>query len=324
MEKRFLIYNKKNKWPRPAPGGVFVDAKAQIKYNQLNMSIVPQLIVNSLIAGSIYALLAMSFNFIFGTTKFFNFVHGSYALLGGYAVFFLTKNLGWPAYSAAVAAIFAVGAAAFILDKTINLPLRKRKSTNTVKLVASLGLFTAIQAMVAILFSSQFQILANPPLAAKIYEIWGGVFTQTQLLMFVSAFLVFCGFGMLFKFSLFGKAIRAISDDEEVAKIVGINTDKIISYVFFIGAAVAGWAGILVGFDTGIEPTMGLNLFLKAVIAAVVGGMGSVPGAFLGAYLLGFVENFGIWKISGEWKDAIAFGLLILFLLFRPRGIVEK
>ena len=94
--------------------------------------------------------------------------------------------------------------------------------------------------------------------------------------------------------------------------------------MFFIGSAIAGLAGILVGFDTGIEPTMGLGLLLKGVIASIVGGIGNIYGGVLGAFLLGFVENFGIWKISGEWKDAIAFGLLIVFLIFRPRGIMNK
>src|SRR3989344_2725030 len=288
------------------------------------MEILPQLIINSLIAGSIYAILAMSFNFIFSATKFFNFVHGSYALIAGYAVFYFSKTLGLPVFPAVVIGILVAGASGFIFDKLINLPLRIRKSTNTVKLVASIGLFTIIQAFVAILFTSQFQTLSNASSNQKIYQISSAVFTQTQLIMFVSAALIFIGLIILLKFTLFGKAINALSDDEEVAKIVGINTNKIISYVFLIGAGLAGWAGILVGFDTGIEPTMGLHLFLKAVIAAVVGGMGSVGGAFLGAFLLGFAENFGIWKISGEWKDAIAFGLLIIFLLFRPQGIIKK
>ena len=123
---------------------------------------------------------------------------------------------------------------------------------------------------------------------------------------------------------MFGKSVRAVSDDEEVAKIVGINTERVIGWIFFIGSAVAGLAGILVGFDTGIQPTMGLNLLLKGIIAAIVGGVGNIWGALLGAILLGFVENFGIWKISGEWKDAIAFVLLILFLIFRPKGIIKS
>ncbi len=288
------------------------------------MSILPQLILNSIIAGSIYALLAMSFNLIFGVTKFFNFVHGSYSVVGGYVVFYLLKTLGWPFYLAIIIGVIAAGLSAYILDKLVYLPLRKRKSTDTVKLVASIGLFTIIQAAVAIFFSSQFKTLSNSQIQQKIYQISTGVITQTQLVMLISALVVFAGLMLLFKFSLFGKAIKAVSDDEEVAKIVGINTNRIIAAVFFIGATISGGAGILTGFDTGIEPTMGLHLFLKGVIAAVIGGTGSVPGAFLGAFLLGFAENFGIWKINGEWKDAIAFGLLIIFLLFRPSGIIKK
>ena len=288
------------------------------------MEILPQLIINSIIAGSIYALLAMSFNLIFGTTKFFNFVHGSYAVIGGYAVFYLSKMVGLPVFWAMLIGIATAGAAGFVFDKAISLPLRKRKSTNLVKLVASIGLFTVIQAIVAILFTSQFQTLSNSSTTQKIYQISSGVITQTQVIMFLSAVMIFAGLILILKFTLFGKAINALSDDEEVAKIVGINTNKIISYVFLIGAAIAGWAGILVGFDTGVEPTMGLHLFLKGVIAAVVGGVGSVSGGFLGGFVLGFVENFGIWKISSEWKDAIAFGLLIIFLLFRPSGIIKK
>ncbi|MCX6715691.1 MAG: branched-chain amino acid ABC transporter permease, partial [Candidatus Taylorbacteria bacterium] len=124
--------------------------------------------------------------------------------------------------------------------------------------------------------------------------------------------------------TMFGKAVKAVGDDEEVAKIVGINTPRIIGWVFGIGSAIAGLAGILVGFDTGIEPTMGLSLLLKGVIASIIGGIGNVYGGVLGAFLLGFIENFGIWKISGEWKDAIAFAVLILFLLFRPQGILRR
>jgi len=130
--------------------------------------------------------------------------------------------------------------------------------------------------------------------------------------------------GLVLKKTMFGKAVSAVADDEEVAKIVGINTNKIIGMVFFIGSMIAGLAGIFVGFDTGIEPTMGMSLLLKGVIASIIGGIGNIYGGVLGAFLLGFVENFGIWKISGEWKDAIAFGLLIIFLLFRPSGILKK
>jgi len=288
------------------------------------MDIIPQLVLNSIIAGSIYALIALGFNLIYGATKFFNLSHGVMAAIGGYTVFYFAKTLGWNLPLSIVVGVLLAGLIGYALDKLVYFPLRKRKASNMVLLVASLGLFTAIQAIIAILFTSQFQTLSQNVSGQRIYEIFGGVITQTQLIILISAIAITIGLILLLKYTMFGKAIKAVSDDEEVAKIVGINTNRIIGYVFFIGSAIAGLGGVLVGFDTGIEPTMGFALLLKGVIAAIIGGVGSIYGALIGAFLLGFVENFGIWHISGEWKDAIAFILLILFLIFRPRGIINK
>ncbi len=144
-----------------------------------------------------------------------------------------------------------------------------------------------------------------------------------QLVTFISCVVIFLVLALILKKTLFGQAVRAISDDEEVSKIVGINTNRIIGLVFLIGSAISGLGGILVAFDTGLEPIMGFNLLLKGVIASIIGGVGNIYGAILGAFMLGLVENFGIWKISGEWKDPIAFLLLIIFLIFRPKGIIS-
>lgn len=288
------------------------------------MDILPQLIINSLIAGSFYALLAMSFNLIFGATKFFNFAHGAFAVIGAYTTFYLKIQLGLNSILAIILGIISAGIFALIFEKLIFLRLRQKKSKPLIVLVASIGLFSLIQAVIAILFTSQFKTLnppANPP---KIFTWLNGTFTDLQLLLFVTTVLVFVGFICLFRFTRFGQAVNALSDDEEVAKIVGINTNQIIARVFMLGAGISGMVGIFIGHDTGIEPIMGLNLLLKGIIAAIIGGLGTITGGFLGGFLLGFVENFGIWKISGEWKDAIAFGLLIIFLLFRPQGIIKK
>ena len=288
------------------------------------MQIISQLIINSIIAGAIYSLVALGFNFIYGATKFFNLAHGVMAAIGGYIVFYFGITLGLDIYLSVAIGVLLAGLIGYGSDKLVYLPLRKRKASNMVLLVASLGVFTALQAIIAILFTSQFQVLYRNIASQRIFNIFGGSITQTQSVILISAIAVFAILVLLLKYTIFGKAVRAISDDEEVAKIVGINTDKIIGRVFFIGSATAGLAGILVGFDTGIEPTMGLPLLLKGVIVAIVGGIGNIYGGVLGAFLLGFLENFGIWKISGEWKDAIAFALLILFLLFKPQGIIKR
>ena len=269
-------------------------------------------------------MIALGFNLIYGATKFFNLAHGVMVAVGGYAFFYFAKTLGLNIFVAVIIGVALAGLVGYGLDKLIYLPLRKRKASNMVLLVASLGAFTALQAVIAILFTSQFKTLSQNVGTQKLFEVFGGIITQTQLIILLAAVLVMAGLVLLLYKTQFGKAVRAISDDEEVARIVGINTNKIMGYVFFIGSAIAGLAGILVGFDIGIEPTMGLSLLLKGVIASIVGGVGNIYGGVLGAFLLGFVENFGIWKISGEWKDAIAFVLLIVFLVFRPRGIMNK
>lgn len=289
------------------------------------MDIIPQLIANSIIAGATYALVALGFNLIYGATKFFNMAHGVIAAVGAYTVFALqNKEGGLPIMVIGFIGIFVAGLLGYCLEKGIYLPLRKRKASGMVLLVASLGAFTAIQALLAIFFTSQFQTLAINAAGSRIFEIFGAVITQTQVMMIFSTVAIMAFLMWVMKNTMFGKAVRAISDDEEVARIVGIDTNKVIGKIFFIGSAIAGWAGILIGFDTGIEPTMGMNILLKGIVGSIIGGVGSIYGAVVGSFALGFAENFGIWKISGEWKDAIAFALLILFLLFRPQGIMKK
>jgi len=289
------------------------------------MGIFPQLVLNSIIASSIYAIIALGFNLTYSTTRFFNIAHGVLAAVGGYAVFFLMNKIpGIPFIIDVACGVIVAGFVGYFLDILIYRPLRKRKASNMVLLIASLGAFTVIQALLAILFTSEFQTLPLPASFHKVFDVFGGSITLLQIITFISAIFVFLALLFVLKQTLFGKAVRAIGDDEEVAKIVGIDTNRIMSFVFFIGSAIAGLGGILVGFDTGIEPIMGMPLLLKGVIAVIVGGVGNIYGSIAGAFLLGFIENFGIWKISGEWKDAIAFGVLIIFLLFRPKGMFPK
>ena len=288
------------------------------------MEILPQLILNSIIAGSIYALLALGFNLIFGTVKFFDLGYGALTTVGGYVVFWFGKKLGLPTIPSVIIGVLVAGVLGFIIYKLVYQKLRERRASSMILLVASLGVLTLVQAIIAMIFSSQFQTLSRSAGTRHLFHIGTGVITDVQVIIFASSIIIMVGLGLLLKFTTLGKAIRAIGDDEEVSKVVGINTTKIIGYVFFIGSAIAGLAGILVGFDTGIEPVMGLNLLLKGVIAAIIGGVGNVYGGVAGAFLLGFVENFGIWKIAAEWKDAIAFGVLILFLLFKPNGLFGR
>ncbi len=288
------------------------------------MDIVVQILLNAVIAGAIYTLLALGFNLIYSTARFFDLGYGALTAVGGYSVFWLYKGVGLPLWPSIIIGVAIAGALGWGISKLVYQPLRTRKASNTVLLVAALGVLTVVQAVVAIIFTSQFQTLSLNAGEEQTYQILGGVITQTQVLILAAGLIIMVVLGLVLKYTRIGRAVRAVADDEEVANIVGINSSRIMSWIFFIGSAIGGLAGIAVGFDTGIQPTMGMSLLLKGVIAAIIGGIGNVWGGVVGAFVLALIENLGAWQFSGEWKDAIAFGVLILFLIFRPKGILGK
>lgn len=281
-----------------------------------------QVFANSIIAGSLYLLLSLGFNLTFATAKFFDLGWGALTAVGGYSTFYFANRLGWGLGISISIGILVAGIIGFLSEKIVYKKMRKQKASSLVLLIASLGMLTLFQAIVAMIFTSQFQTIRNN--ISETIQIGSAVITNIQLWMLVTGIALLILISLFLKYSLFGKAIKAVSDDEEVAKIVGINTEKIIGVIFFVAGAIAGLAGILAGLDVGIQPTMGFGMLQKAIIASIVGGLGSIGGSFFGAFLLGFTENFGILYIGAEWKDAIAFALLIIFLLFRPEGIIRK
>ena len=156
------------------------------------------------------------------------------------------------------------------------------------------------------------------------YQILSAVITPIQILILSVSIVLFAILWLIVDKTKMGKAIRAVADDPIGASVSGIYPEKVILYAFGIGSAIAGMAGVLISLETNIEPTMGFNAILKGIIASIIGGIGSIPGAVLGGFFLGIVENLGIWKIQAGWKDTIAFAVLIVFLLLKPEGILGK
>ena len=288
------------------------------------MDIIVQIALNAVIAGATYSLVALGVNLLYSTGRFFDLGYGGLMTVGGYAAFFLYKESGFPLVAALVLAVIITGIIGFVIEKLIYRPLRQRKASNTVLLIASLGVITVIQAGLAMAFTSQFQTLSRNIAGQRTFEISGGIITETQVVILVAGLVVMALLGVVLKYTLWGKAVRAVADDEEVAQVVGINSERVIGIIFFIGACIGAMAGIAVGFDTGLQPTMGLPLLLKGIVAAIIGGIGNVWAGVIGAFALAIIENLGAWKFSGEWKDAISFAVLIFFLIFRPQGIWPK
>ena len=281
----------------------------------------PQLIANGIIAGSIYALIALGFTIIYRTVRFFHFAHGVVYTAGAYLFFTFLIIIGLNPifsffFSIALASILGI-----LIDRLCYSPLRKYKASNLVFLIASFGVFIFLQNFFQILYGAQILTLRTGPVKEG-HQILGAIITDIQIvIIFVSLVLFLITWQFIQKTKL-GKAIRAVSDDPIGARVTGINSEKVILAAFAIGSALAGIAGILISFETNIEPTMGMNAILKGIIASIIGGIGSIPGAMFGGLFLGLAENLGIWKIQAGWKDCIAFAILILFLLIRPSGIL--
>jgi branched-chain amino acid transport system permease protein len=279
-----------------------------------------QLFINGIIAGSIYALMALGFTIIYRTVNFFHFAHGVVYTAGAYLAytFFILLKIN-PVLSFFLSVTFS-GILGVLIDRLAYYPLRKHNAPNLVYLISSFGVFLFLQNLIQLIFGAQILSLRTGPVKEG-YHFLGAVITEVQILIIVASFLLFILSWLFIQKTKLGKAIRAVSDDPIGARVVGIDSEKIIISAFAIGSALAGAAGILISLETNLEPTMGLNAILKGIIASIVGGIGNIPGSLFGGLFLGLAENLGIWKIQAGWKDTIAFAILILFLLFRPSGI---
>ena len=243
--------------------------------------------------------------------------------LGGYCAFFIANTPGANLYLSWGVSCLMAGIVAVAFYRGLYVYMRERSRSPLIMLVATLGILLAITAATSIVFES------NPrPLPAAFgsapWKILGGNIKGFNVFAIGVSIVGFAFLLYLLKWTAFGKAVRAIGDDEEVSKVVGINTTVIIAIVFFIGAIFAAMAGLLSGHDTAIQPRMGLLLLLKGWIASVVGGIGNLYGAIVGGFALGMIEQFGIWDLAGEWRDVISFVVLILFLSFWPKGLLPR
>jgi len=281
-----------------------------------------QLIINGIIAGGIYALIAIGFTIIYRTIKFFHFAHGVIYAAGAYFAytFFILFDINpLISFLLSIALASLLGIA---IDRFVYYPLRKKNAPNLIYLIASFGVFIFLQNFIQLIFGAQILTLRTGPIKEG-HHFLGAVITDIQILIIVVSVILVLLTWLFIQKSKLGKAIRAVSDDPIGARIVGINSEKIIITAFAIASALAGVAGILISLETNIEPIMGFNAILKGVIASVVGGIGSIPGDLFGGLFLGLAENLGIWKIQAGCKDAIDFAILIIFLLLRPSGIMN-
>jgi branched-chain amino acid transport system permease protein len=295
-----------------------------------------QHLINGLAAGTIYALVALGYTMVYGVLKLINFAHGDVMMVGVYMGYATAFALGRQAQKSllGVVLIFLVAMAGcalmgFIIERFAYRPLREKPRLT--------ALITAIGISFALSYGFQLDIGFLPGAAPRAFPevivptewlVIGDrdvVVWNWQVMSLLIAVGLMVGLQWLVFKTRFGRAMRAVSYDHRVAALMGIPTDRVIAVTFMIGSALAAGAGLLYAIkDTSVSPLMGLYVGLKAFVAAVIGGIGHVPGAVVGALLLGLVEEFVVGYAASTWRDAVAFGILIVVLLVKPGGLFGR
>lgn len=281
-------------------------------------------IVNSISLGSIYALIAIGYTMIYGIVRLINFAHGDILMLGAFFGYFILNEYGVSPLFILIAFVVSMGGSAilgFIIERTCYKPLRTAPRLNSLITAIGVSLFLENGARVFPPIGpnpKEFPVLTN-----KMVEIFGYEVNATKLIVLFVSIAIMIGLTILVNKTKVGKAMRAVALDKPATSLMGISVNGIISFTFCLGAALAAAAGMLYAASyPQVEPYMGIMPGLKAFVAAVLGGIGSIPGAMIGGYIIGIAETLTKGYLSSKLADGIVFGILILILLIKPTGIM--
>lgn len=277
--------------------------------------------VYGLSLGSVYALIALGYTMVYGVIKLINFAHGDIYMVGAYAGYYAVTALNLSFVPALVVAMAVSAVTGVLVERIAYKPLRD--SPRITLLITAIGMSLLLENLGQKVFTSTPR--TYPSMFTGSYNVFGVSVDLSRIIVFVVTILLMLALQYFVTYTKPGRAMRAVSQDRDAARLMGIDIDRVIAATFAVGSALAGAAGVLVGIVfPQIRPTMGVMPGLKAFVAAVIGGIGIIPGAMLGGMIIGVSENLVTAYISSSWRDAIAFGFLILILLAKPTGILGK
>jgi len=288
-------------------------------------------LTNGLAVGGIYALIALGYTMVYGILKLINFAHGDLFTIGAYLGLTLLASLALTDTVGAVAGLLVlavmvmglVGVIGILLDRAAYKPLRTSPRLSAV--VSALGASIVFSNTIMLVYGPSPRVYPQGLLPTHVLDVFGLSIPVMRLVILTTSLVLMVGLYIFIQKTRTGTAIRAAAIDQDAARLMGINVDRVIMLVFFIGPALGGAAGLMVGLHYGqINFTMGWLYGLKAFTAAILGGIGNIPGAMVGGLLLGVIESMGAAYISNAWKDAIAFFVLILILIVRPTGLLGE
>ncbi len=281
-----------------------------------------QQLINGVSLGSIYALIALGYTMIYGIIKLINFAHGDIYMVGAYLGFFGVTAAGLPILPALLISMFVTGLLGMVVEKLAYKPLRHAPRISI--------LITAIGVSFFLEYTGMYFVTPTPRTFPDVignisFNAGGFIINGQQVLIFAITIILMALLTYIVQKTKLGKAMRAASFDTETAQLMGIDADRVISMTFFIGSSLAAAAGVLVGvYYNTIDPLMGIMPGLKAFVAAVLGGIGILPGAVVGGIILGVIEALVAGFLSSTFRDAAAFAILILVLLIKPTGLFGK
>ena len=283
-----------------------------------------QQIINGITVGGSYALIALGYTMVYGILKIVNFAHGDVFMMGSFFGLFCMQVMGMPYYVAFPLAAIATAIMGIIMERVAYRPIRTADSLTV--MISALGVSTFLENLAMVLWGTGTHAFSNfSGITITTYKFDNVVLSNIQIGFIVLSILLMIALYFIVNKTKIGVAMRATSHNIKTAKLMGINTDRIIAFTFGIGSALACVAGLLVGiYYDAVYPLIGYSYGLKAFAAAVLGGIGSIPGAMLGGFVMGIVETLGASYISAGYRDAFAFAILIIVLIFRPAGILGK
>jgi len=283
-----------------------------------------QQLINGLQLGFVYALIALGYTMVYGIVRLINFAHGDVFMVGAYLGFFAIASWRLPFPVAIVVAMVGCALLGVLIERLAYKPLRRAPRISSLITAIGVSLFLEYFTSLKFVFGPYFRAYPRP-FAVRTYELAGITISNIQIIVFGVALVLMVALTLFVNRTKTGLAMRAVSFDHQTAALMGINVNNVISITFGIGAALAGAGGVLYGIAyPQINPFMGIMPGLKAFVAAVLGGIGIIPGAMLGAVIMGVVEKLTEVYISSTLRDAGAFAILIIVLLVRPSGLLGK
>lgn len=288
----------------------------------MNLSQLPQQILNGLFSGSIYALFALGYTLIFGVLDILNLAHAAIFMFGATIAWWLVTVLGWNLWLAFVVAVLISGLLGVLLDRIAFLRLRLRGAPPLSALISSIGMALIFVGLSRLLFNDERKQFPYEAFPAVFFDVGSMRIRLLDVLILAVSLVLMLGLTYLVRRTSLGRAMRAVAESPRAAALLGVNIDRVIMQTFFIASALGGAAGILYGMSlNSIEPGMGNQVELKGLSIIILGGMGSIPGAVIAGFLIGMVEVLSVVFGGSQLKDALVFIALFLVLLLRPQGI---